>query len=65
MEMLTPTKSELGSSKEREEVESSEKDRSCLTKMMTPPLAWNARAGVDAIRTKSRESRYPEKRKMS
>ena len=37
--MLTPTKSEKGSSEEREEVESSEKDRPCLTKMMTTPLA--------------------------
>ena len=26
--------------KEREEVESSEKDRPCLTKVTTPPLAW-------------------------
>ena len=29
----------MGSSEEREEVESSEKDKPCLTKMMTPPLA--------------------------
>ena len=37
--MLTPIQSEKGSSEEREEAESSEKDKSCLTKMMTPPLA--------------------------
>ena len=37
--MLTFTWSELGSRKEREVVENSEKDRPCLTKMMTPPLA--------------------------
>ena len=37
--MLTSIQSEKGSSEEREEVESSEKDKSCLTKMMTPPLA--------------------------
>ena len=29
----------VGPSKEREEVESSEKNKPCLTKMMTPPLA--------------------------
>ena len=29
----------VGSSKEREEVESSKKDKPCQTKMMTPPLA--------------------------
>ena len=40
--MLTLTLSEWGSSEEREEVESSEKDRPCLTKMKTPPLAWAA-----------------------
>ena len=37
--MLTPASSEYESSEEREEVESSEKDKPCLTKMMTPPLA--------------------------
>ena len=37
-EMLTPTKSELGSSEEREEAESSKKDKPHLTKMMTLPL---------------------------
>ena len=37
--MLTPTSSELGSNEEREAVESSEKDKPYLTKMMTPPLA--------------------------
>ena len=37
--MLTSTQSEYGSSEEREEVESSEKDKPCLTKIMTPPLA--------------------------
>ena len=37
--MLTPTQSELGSSEEREEVESSKKGLPCLMKMMTPPLA--------------------------
>ena len=37
--MLTPTKSEQGSSEEKEEVESLEKDKPCLTKMMTPLLA--------------------------
>ena len=36
-EMLIPTQSEYGSSEERDEVESSERDRPCLTKM-TPPL---------------------------
>ena len=38
-EMLIPTKLEYGSSEEREEVESSDKDWPCLTKMTTPPLA--------------------------
>ena len=32
----------LGSSEEREEVESSEKDKPCLMKIMTPPLAFVA-----------------------
>ena len=47
-------------------MESSEKDRPCLTKMTMPPLACvasgeNARPGVGAIRTQSRESRNPER----
>ena len=37
---VDPYKSESGSSEEREEVESSEKDKPCLTKMMTLPLAF-------------------------
>ena len=37
--MLAPTKSEWGSSEEREVVERSKNGRPCLTKMMTPPLA--------------------------
>ena len=32
----------LRSSEEREEVESSEKDKPCLTKMIAPPLAFVA-----------------------
>ena len=39
IEMLIPTQSEKRSSEEREEVESSEKDKLCLTKMITPLLA--------------------------
>ena len=39
-EMLTPNNQSRDQEKrEREEVESSEKDMPCLTKMMTPPLA--------------------------
>ena len=38
-DMPIPTQSEQGPSKEREEAESPEKDRSRLTKMTTPPLA--------------------------
>ena len=41
-EMLTPTQSEWGSSEEIGEVEIEKKDRSCLTKMMTPPLAYGS-----------------------
>ena len=51
------------SSEEREEVESSEKDKPCLTKIMMPPLASatsvekNTRSGVGAMGSQSRESR--------
>ena len=38
-EMLTPTKSEKGSSEEREEMENCKKDKPYLTKMMMPLLA--------------------------
>ena len=37
--MLVSTLSEQGSSEEKEEVESSEKDKPCLMNMMIPPLA--------------------------
>ena len=48
------------------EVENSEKDRPCLMKMTTPPLACvssgeNARPGVGAIRAQSKESRNSER----
>ena len=38
-EMLIPTYSEKRSSKDKKEVEGSEKNRPCLKNMMTPPLA--------------------------
>ena len=66
-EMLTPTKSELGSSEEREEEESSEKDKPYLTKMMTLPLVSvtlvekNTRSGAGAIGSQSRKSMDPER----
>ena len=37
--MFTPTQSEQGSGEEREEAQSSKKDRPCPTKMTTPPPA--------------------------
>ena len=43
-EMLTPTLSEQGSSEKREEVESSEKNKLCLMKMMALSLACMASA---------------------
>ena len=49
---------ESGSSEEREEVESSEKDKSCLTKMMTSLLACVA----SGERMPDREWVQPERR---
>ena len=66
-EMLTLTQSVYGSSEEREEVESSEKDKPCMTKMMTPPLACVASKGMpdrEWVRS-DRSAENPGKRKIN